>query len=117
MDSKKHRDILNSFKPEVADGKVGVVIFEDNHIKVQVYSNKKIQREYSMKKKDFTYEVGLVVLNGVTRIVVFGDNTIEDAKIINLIADIKDIDHEDEEEICINMKSQNSDENTKKYMN
>lgn len=41
MDSKKHRDILNSFKPEVAKGNVGVVIFEDNHIKVQVYSNKK----------------------------------------------------------------------------
>lgn len=114
---KYHRDVLNSFKPEKAPGKTAFIFFEEETVKISIYSKKMLQKEYKLKKKDFTYEIGIYIFSNVTKIIGFGNKSIDDAKIINLISDIKEIDFENNVECSFELESIESDKNIKKMMN
>lgn len=74
------------------EGKVGVIVFEENYINIEIYFNKTLQNSERIKKKDFTYEVAFKVMGDVTKVFGFRDKTVEDARIINIIADLEGID-------------------------
>lgn len=65
---------------------VGIILFEEEIVKIGIYLNKVLCKKYKLEKKDFNYKLGLFVFSDVEKIFAVGCNTIEEIRVLESIA-------------------------------